>query len=182
MFSRTGNEERDQSPGVKPPTSQKWVFARQWLVGQTRTIAQGTAEDDDHVMCLVELVLARPPAERESYLRAACAGDNQLFDEVWKYVEWEDRMNGFLLRPLFAPASNELAFETGEILENRFRIVREVAQGGMGIVYEAMDEKLGRRIAIKCAKPGFAASCRRRYGTRAKLPIRASAKSSRFTR
>ena len=38
---------------------------------------------------------------------------------------------------------------------DRFRIVREVAQGGMGIVYEAVDEKLDRRIAIKCAKTGF---------------------------
>ncbi|MFN0168163.1 MAG: protein kinase domain-containing protein, partial [Bryobacteraceae bacterium] len=46
-------------------------------------------------------------------------------------------------------------FQPGELLEGRFRIVREVAQGGMGIVYEATDEKLDRRVAVKCAKAGF---------------------------
>ena len=43
-------------------------------------------------------------------------------------------------------------FQPGDLLENRFRIVREVARGGMGVVYEAEDQKLQRRIALKCAK------------------------------
>ena len=105
-------------------------------------------------MSLVELALAQPPVGRESYLRTACAEDSELFEEVWKYVEREQRMQGFLLEPLFAPAE-EYSFRAGELLEGRFRIIREVAQGGMGVVYEAEDEKLGRRIAIKCAKAGF---------------------------
>src|SRR5579872_1554009 len=48
----------------------------------------------------------------------------------------------------------EHPFQAGDLIEGRFRIVREVAQGGMGIVYEAWDQKLDRRIAIKCAKSG----------------------------
>src|ERR1700693_3100010 len=50
---------------------------------------------------------------------------------------------------------NELPFEPGELLDGRFRILREIAKAGMGVVYEAMDERLERRIAIKCAKAGF---------------------------
>ena len=106
-------------------------------------------------MSLVEVTLAQPKPERERYLRSACAHDSELFNEVWKYVEWEERMNGFLLDPLYSQPSSDINFKPSELLENRFRIVREVARGGMGIVYEAVDEKLGRRIAIKCAKPGF---------------------------
>src|SRR5689334_14614142 len=45
----------------------------------------------------------------------------------------------------------------GQLLAERFRIVRRIAQGGMGVVYEAYDEKLGRRIALKCARGGHSA-------------------------
>src|SRR6266496_891962 len=116
----------------------------------------GKAQDDDLVMNLVELALARPAREREPYLRDACGPDVELFGEVWHYVQWEERMNGFLLDPLYPSiSSEEHPFEPGELLDERFRIIREVAQGGMGIVYEATDEKLDRRIALKCAKAGF---------------------------
>ena len=72
-------------------------------------------------------------------------------------------MGRFLLDPVYILTreddaesdAEEDGFEPGELLENRFRVLREVAQGGMGIVYEAVDEKLDRRIAIKCAKSGF---------------------------
>src|SRR5580704_9047997 len=112
------------------------------------------AQDDDVVMTLVELALSHPPDTREEYVRSACAGDTELFSQVWDYVRWDDRMQDFLLEPLF-PALREHEFEPGALLADRFRIVREVARGGMGIVYEAEDEKLSRRIALKCAKSGF---------------------------
>src|SRR2546430_8927282 len=111
--------------------------------------------NDDLVMNLVELSLAQPPAEREAFLRGACPDDAQLFDEVWDYVQWEERMQGFLLDPLCPPLADEPEFEGGELLLDRFRILRKVGQGGMGVVYEAIDEKLDRAIAIKCAKSGF---------------------------
>ena len=112
------------------------------------------AQDDELVMNLVELALSQPPDTREAYLLAACAGDAELFSQVWDYVQWNHRMQDFLLEPLY-PALSQYQFEPGELLADRFRIVREVAQGGMGIVYEANDERLGRRIALKCAKSGF---------------------------
>jgi serine/threonine protein kinase len=116
---------------------------------------QTKALDDDLVMSLVELALAQPAEKREAYIRAACADDETLTVEVRKYVQWEERMNGFLLDPLFPPPAIEHPFEPGELLAGRFRIVRELGSGGMGIVYEAEDERLERRIAIKCAKTGF---------------------------
>jgi serine/threonine protein kinase/Flp pilus assembly protein TadD len=112
-------------------------------------------QDDDRVMSLVELALGQPLEERESYLRDACAGDAELFCQAWDYVQWEDRMQGFLLDPIYSNATAERQFEPGELLDGRFRILRQIAQGGMGIVYEATDEKLGRHIALKCAKAGF---------------------------
>ena len=45
-----------------------------------------------------------------------------------------------------APAPNPMV---GELLEGRYRIVREIAAGGMSTVYEAIHVKIGRTVAIK---------------------------------
>jgi serine/threonine protein kinase len=136
------------------------------------------AQDDELVMSLVELAMARPPEEREDFIRSACDGDFDLVAQVRNYVHWEETMGRFLLDPIYSlnafaradgptetltflldPIHSRTAlehrFEPGERLLNRFRILRLVAEGGMGVVYEARDEKLDRRIAIKCAKTGY---------------------------
>ncbi|KAB7787949.1 Stk1 family PASTA domain-containing Ser/Thr kinase [Bifidobacterium cebidarum] len=39
--------------------------------------------------------------------------------------------------------------EPAQMIEGRYRIVRNIAEGGMATVYEAVDERLGRTVAIK---------------------------------
>ncbi|GEJ59499.1 serine/threonine-protein kinase [Anaeromyxobacter diazotrophicus] len=41
----------------------------------------------------------------------------------------------------------------GEVV-GRFELVREVGRGGFGVVYEAKDRDLGRRVAFKALRPG----------------------------
>ncbi len=113
------------------------------------------AQDDDLVMNLVELAsepapryarnlcFARlAPATRNCSPRCGttCSGTIACRTSCWSRC--------IRLCP-------SIGLQPGELLADRFRIVREVAQGGMGIVYEAQDERLGRRIALKCAKSGF---------------------------
>lgn len=45
---------------------------------------------------------------------------------------------------------------SGQMLDGRYRVERPIARGGVGIVYAATQEPLGRRVALKVLKPLFA--------------------------
>ena len=113
---------------------------------------QRGAEYDEFVMTLVEAALALPEADRETYLRSKTV-DPELYSEVCGRVAWEERMGGFLRESILR--SEPCGFEPGERLGGRFRILREMGRGGMGVVCEAWDERLNRRVAIKSAQRGF---------------------------
>jgi tetratricopeptide (TPR) repeat protein/tRNA A-37 threonylcarbamoyl transferase component Bud32 len=124
---------------------------------------QSSAENDERVVTLAKAALHMAAAERLQFLRRECKGEPELFAEVSDMVEWEERMGDFLRQPLInlvdleesEPEHPETVFRPGQEISDRFFIMREVGQGGMAVVYEAFDRKVNKRIAIKCAKPGF---------------------------
>ena len=123
---------------------------------------QSSAENDERVMSLVAEALGLAPEKRMGFLRAACGAEPDLYSQAADVLDWEERMGSFLCQPLIENIDLEQVesapqvFQSRDLLcEGRFEIVRQVGEGGMAQVYEVIDRKRNKRIAIKCAKPGF---------------------------
>jgi serine/threonine protein kinase len=112
----------------------------------------------------------RDPGQRPAYLSEVCGGDEDLRREIESLLAQDASRDCVLDRPaaelvgdstasLFAAADlspDRLdPFIPGTLLGGRFRIIRAAGAGGMGLVYEAFDEKLNQRVALKGVKPGY---------------------------
>jgi serine/threonine protein kinase/tetratricopeptide (TPR) repeat protein len=111
-----------------------------------------TPQQWERVKELFEGALEKAPAERSSYL-AANEIDSQVRTEVERLLAHHVESGGLLSNrwsPLTS-ASQEprQSFASGDVVASRFRVLRFLARGGMGEVYEAEDLELRERVALK---------------------------------
>jgi len=125
-----------------------------------------TPERWERVKELFEAAREREPGERHAFLNEVCHGDDALRAEIESLLSGDRRAVDFLQKPALAgtePTESTIrqgTLSVGQVLSDRFQIVRLIGYGGMGEVYEAKDLKLGGRVALKTIKPEIAAQPR----------------------
>src|SRR5208283_4652712 len=106
---------------------------------------------------LYQAALECDPTERAEFVQQNTS-DEVVRKEALRLLAEHDNLGSFLSTPPFvalrlSPKQQENRFTSGEILAERFRIVRFLAAGGMGEVYEAEDLALKENLAIKTIRP-----------------------------
>ena len=130
--------------------------------------------------------LEQDAEQRAIFLKNACAGDDNLRQEVESLLHYRDQGGDFIEIPAAAGLNAQLSAVASAVrrlheppVSGRFvghsfgpyEVTTLIAAGGMGEVYRAVDRRLDRTVAIKILPEHLAADPERRerFGREAKI-------------
>jgi serine/threonine protein kinase/tetratricopeptide (TPR) repeat protein len=118
-----------------------------------------TPEQWQELQELFEEVIQKPLHERPSALKhlESKIQDSAICLELRRLVEHAEASSEFL-RPVAGLGIDPdlTVLRPGDVIADRFEIRQFIGRGGMAEVFEALDQKLAERVAIKVIAPQFA--------------------------
>jgi serine/threonine protein kinase len=98
-------------------------------------------------------------ADRAAYLDEVCGRDEELRNRVERLLEAQSRAGSFLEGPAPAPTASvesEGLTECAGTTIGPYKLLGEIGEGGMGVVYMAeQTHPVRRKVALKIIKPGM---------------------------
>ena len=107
-----------------------------------------TADRHRRLRAVFDEALLREPSARAAYVHDACASDPDLGSEVMRLLAAHEDTRSFLDHPPQLLRSAVLAEEHFPGTR-RFRVMRRLGAGGMGVVYEVHDRIRDEVVALK---------------------------------
>lgn len=128
---------------------------------------------------IFHLALQYGDAERENHLAKMCDGDQSLLDEVKSLISSHEHSGEFLDKQQLTVGLQLLASRDAPSREGKtighYLLKNRIGLGGMGEVYLALDQRLGRNLALKLLPASFNDHpdwiCRFQYEARAASSI-----------
>jgi hypothetical protein len=110
---------------------------------------------------LFQQALDQPLEQRRTWLTGAAGTDTDVFREVEALLAAHDKNGEFLREPPPVAPVDVHILPPGTLLGS-YEILGELGRGGSGIVYLALDRRLGRQVALKLVAAGAHAELRER--------------------
>jgi WD40 repeat protein/serine/threonine protein kinase len=102
-----------------------------------------------------EVLNKRSPEERAAFLDGACGSDAALRARVENLLRSHEQAGSFLSPPLSATVDVPASERPGTVI-GPYKLLQQIGEGGMGVVYMADQEQpVRRRVALRIIKPGM---------------------------
>src|SRR5262249_7979237 len=99
-----------------------------------------------------------PPEQWERYVAEACGQDTALQRQVAHFLDVHRQAGSFLEAPapvLIATVEEQLSELPGTVIGS-YRLMEQIGEGGMGLVFVAEQQQpVRRKVALKMLKPGM---------------------------